>query len=208
MAQTYYTDTYTLSGAGQTYLGYIETNFATLKSLFSGASAPGSPVPFQLFGDTTQKLLKYRDVGDSAWLGIFHGGLGQKVFVCRDSAPDGWAIDSGVTDKVCALKGGSTYTTGGATAGTWTAPSGLNHNHQWYNEHQTDSPVDEDTSYDEDGNDADLENVTRSKGYTMISQIGSATSMTDNYTATATLTGVTGWRPAAIVGTLQYMDLL
>ena len=40
--------------------------------------------------------------------------------VYDDDVLDGYARDSGVTDKVIALKGGATYVAGGATAGSWT----------------------------------------------------------------------------------------
>jgi len=45
-----------------------------------------------------------------------------KVWFYQDTAPDGWTIDSTPSDSLLAVKGGSTYTTGGTQAGTWTQP--------------------------------------------------------------------------------------
>jgi len=102
----------------------IETNFAALKSSFSGASSPASAVAGMPWFDTSKKLLKIRNSTNAAWLGVFYGDAAQKLWVYRNSAPDGWVIDSSVADRVLALKGGGqAYNrTGGGTAGTWTQP--------------------------------------------------------------------------------------
>jgi hypothetical protein len=39
-----------------------------LRTCFSGASAPASPVPFQFWFDTTENLLKQRNSASTAWL--------------------------------------------------------------------------------------------------------------------------------------------
>jgi hypothetical protein len=46
---------------------------------------------------------------------------GRKLWIYEDdgSIPTGWSLVSAVGDRVLGIKGGSTYTTGGATAGTW-----------------------------------------------------------------------------------------
>lgn len=49
-----------------------------------------------------------------------------KMWFYADTAPTGWTIDSTPSDELLAVKGGSTYTTGGVQAGTWTQP---NHTH-------------------------------------------------------------------------------
>jgi hypothetical protein len=116
----------------------FEDNFATLKGNFSGSSAPSSPspVPGQLWFDTTDKLLKVRNAADNGWQGIMYGSANRKIWVYLHSAPDGWTYDSGVTDTTVAVEGGSTYTTAGTEQGNWTM-SGMGsnantHNHQWY----------------------------------------------------------------------------
>ena len=53
-----------------------------------------------------------------------HADASHKIPVYRNTAPDGWLIDSGVSDCVIALKGGSQAynTAAGAVAGTWQNP--------------------------------------------------------------------------------------
>jgi len=101
----------------------IETNFAALRSLFSGSGAPAA-VAGQPWFDSNKKLLKIRNAANSAWLGVMAADTAHKLWVYRNSAPDGWVIDASVADVVLAIKGGSrAYSrTGGGTAGTWTQP--------------------------------------------------------------------------------------
>ena len=47
---------------------------------------------------------------------------GTKMWFYADTAPTGWTLDATPSDSLLAVKGGSTYTTGGAQAGTWTQP--------------------------------------------------------------------------------------
>ena len=125
MAQTYTTNCYTPAEVVDTDMTSVENNFAALKSSFSGAAGPGNTVAGMLFFDTTQKLLKNRNVGDTAWVGLMHGDVLQKIFVYRDTAGvmDGWAVDgASATDRVIVVKGGATYVAGGANAGSWTLP--------------------------------------------------------------------------------------
>jgi len=44
---------------------------------------------------------------------------GSKMWFYQDSAPLGWTLDSTPSDSILAVKGGSTYNTGGASAGSW-----------------------------------------------------------------------------------------
>ena len=120
MSQTFTDDCFAAGHVAQTDLANMEANFATLKSTNSGGSAPANQVAGMLWFDTTKKVQKQRNQGDSAWIGLMHGDVSQKVWVYRNAAMDGWAIDGTVTDKVLALKGGATYTAGAATAGSWT----------------------------------------------------------------------------------------
>ena len=120
MSQTWTDDPFASGHTGQTDLQNMENNFLALKSMFSGASAPSNAIAGMPWFDTAKKVLKTRDNSNAAWLGLFHGTVDTKKLVYDDDVLDGYARDSGVTDKVIALKGGSTYTTGGATAGSWT----------------------------------------------------------------------------------------
>lgn len=211
MGQTFYSDSYDGSNDVQSDLGHMETNFETLRSMFSGSSAPSSPTPvaYQPWMDTTQLVLKYRDPGDTTWWGLFHGDTSQKVYIWRNAAMDGWAVDSGVSDRVLAVKGGSIYTTGAAAAGTWTAPSALDHVHQWYESNQT-SAADE--TWDEDGDPTvtvpDLSSIADGLAPIIPTTIPpGAKGMPDSYTDEWSASGASGWRPAAYVGTMQYLDL-
>lgn len=221
MSQTWTDDCFAAGHVGQTDLANMENNFASLKSLFSGASQPASMAACNPWFDTTKHVLKVRDDGNSAWLGLMHGDVSQKIPVYRNTAMSGWAIDSSVTDRVLAVKGGSTYTTGGAVAGSWTIsgitggahahPAGTlvipNHYHVLAESYVANHSVTRDGSgfiIDTDG------------------MIGFAANNLLYYTGNPSATGVTGstdsggtvasssaatWRPAAAVITLQYLDL-
>lgn len=241
MSQDYSDNPFDSQHDAQTDLQNMENNFASLKTIFSGASQPGSMGATTPWFDTTQHVLKVRNDGDTAWIGLMHGDANQKMWVYRNAAMDGWAIDSGVSDKVLSLKGGSTYTAGGAAAGTWTISgfasgahthgpgtlSGGNHNHMWYR-YKGDNDED-DKTYDVDGNQLDFAiwgGVVKLNNYYVMraheaspgyAQGHGKHLYTDNETVSID-TGVTAsdggtptqdgtWRPAAAVGTLQYLDL-
>jgi hypothetical protein len=124
MSQTFTDDCYAAAHQAATDLQSFENNFAALKSMFSGATAPADLVAGMHWFDTTKKLLKMRNDANDAWMGIMCGDTSHKIWVYRNTAPDGWAIDSAVTDTVIALKGGSQAynANGGTLAGTWTQP--------------------------------------------------------------------------------------
>jgi hypothetical protein len=76
-----------------------------------------------LWFDTTNEVLKSRDVGNSSWYTQLQGTASLKFWVYANAAEDGWIVDSSVTDRLLALKGGATYLTAGTQAGSWTWPS-------------------------------------------------------------------------------------
>jgi len=211
MAQNWTDNVFQGDHVGQTDLQNMENNFACLKSLFSGASQPASMAACHPWFDTTKHVLKVRNDGDTAWYGLMHGDISQKLWIYRNAAMSGWAVDSGVSDKVLAIKGGSTYTTGGATAGTWTQPShahgvgtyaGPNHSHSLNTggaiQHYPNTPI----------------AVYGGALYTGSDGSGAvrALSTTDAKAGAVTGTSAGGatvatYRPAAAVGTLQYLDI-
>jgi len=77
--------------------------------------------------DETTKLIWIAT--DSEWSGV---GINSDIpsttemWIYANSAPDGWTIVSTTSDYLLAVKGGSTYVTGGDTAGDFTMPL---HNH-------------------------------------------------------------------------------
>lgn len=234
MGQTFYDDTYEGGHVAASDLQNIETNFATLKSQFSGASAPASPVDGMPFMDTTKNILKTRVNG--SWRGQFHGDASQKVLVYRNSAMDGYLIDTTLTsDRVVAVKnhGSGTYTTAGVAAGSWNHATGLSsgnesahthqHNHQWYYRDGSDQ---NDKLYDSAGTGVELyfafdrnkdatrwriqrDLVATSSGSTTI---GLDHSHTDNDSTAGSahnhsISSNSTWRPYAYVFTIQYPNL-
>jgi len=238
MAQTWTDNPFSSGDVGQTDLQNIENNLLSLKSNFSGTSAPSNAVAGMHWYDsgTGNKVMKM--YLDSAWVGYMHGDASQKVLVFRNTAMDGWSIDStaGYQDKIVAIKGGSTYTTAGATAGSWTI-SGItsanesththtvvSHNHKWYT--YSGAVSTDDGTFDSNGDALNLDNINDNN-----KNAGSAAIVIDsagltskaaevdlytNKTAPATDGGDAHnhtvsqdgtWRVAAAVFTLQYLDL-
>jgi|GEM_PF-3597923 len=207
MSQTWTDDVYASGHVAATDLANMENNFAALKSLFSGTGAPSSMAACHPWFDTTKHVLKVRDDGDSAWLGLMHGDVNHKLWVYRNSALSGWAVDSAVTDKVLAVKGGSTYTTGAATAGTCTL-SGLTANHSHSHSHAITADgqhYHSSTVYA--GASGDFSGSGDYRTDTDLDHDHGAATGTDATATNATVASAGTWRPAAAVGTLQYLDL-
>jgi hypothetical protein len=133
-----------------------------------------------------------------------------KIWVYRNTAPDGWAIDAAITDVVLALKGGSYGATGGAQVGTWTQPDCTlsvaqipAHDHGAVADHAHTLPAVSGTdgasiSYVRSGDDGAFgaPNSGNAGGHTHTS-VGSSGAHNHG----------SAYRPAAAVGTLQYMDI-
>jgi hypothetical protein len=189
MAQDWVADLYTTGTVGHTTLSNMELMFATLRSSFSGATGPASPVDGNLWYDSSAKeLLKvYRN---GAWAGVLCGSVSLKLWLYLNAAEDGWAIDATVTDRVLALKGGSTYTTGAANAGSWTI-SGIQ------NESAHTHPADSnyvDGWIDQGSGSNDCVGYHK---HTITVSAGSAHSHSHDGS----------WRISAAVGTLQYPNI-
>jgi hypothetical protein len=200
MTQTWTDDVFAKGHAYDTDLGNVEINFACLKSIFSGAGAPANPVAGMLWFDTTKKLPKIRDHGNAEWFGIMQGDLSQKIWVYRNSAMDGWVVDSLVTDVVLALKGGTTYTNGADTAGTWII-SGITSGNQ--------SASHTHTATTGGASSTNVYNLTPYPGGDTLANAHTHTITTGNQSASHnhTITHDGTSRIAAAVGTLQYLDL-
>lgn len=100
----------------------LENNDNSLKSSFSGSSSPANLSAGQLWQHTIYGL-RVRN-NSSAWLKVLCGDASQKMWVYRNDTCEGWLVDSSVTDRVLAFKGGSNAynVNGGNTAGTWMSP--------------------------------------------------------------------------------------
>ncbi len=154
---------------------------------------------------------------DSSWVAYMHGDTSQKIPVYRNTAMDGWSIDStSATDRVLAMKGGSTYTTGGANAGSWVI-SGLSsgndtHCHRWYN---YSGSVNHNT-YQSDGSSSQEICGTNGNSYDHIvtstdsgdgMKMMDADGYTNDDTHNHTVSHAGGWRISSAVFTLQYLDI-
>ncbi len=190
----------------------IELMFATLKSSFSGTSAPSNQVAGQSWFDTTKKLQKYRDSTDTVWRGILAGTASLKLWLYLNAAEEGWAIDATVTDRVLALKGGSQAynVSGGTNAGTWTQPSHQlvaseipAHDHGASGDHTHDI-----TGYESDGGSWSVASVQAGNSHSL-----PAAAQADGDHTHTSVGGDgahdhgTTYRPSAAVGTLQYPDV-
>ena len=225
MSQDWTSDCFAAGHVAQTDLQNMENNFLALHSCFSGAAQPAGAVEGQLWRDTAKKVLK--QYNGASWFGMFHGDATQKILVYDDTVLEGYLRDSGVTDKVIALKGGATYVTAGVTAGSWTI-SGLSatnesshthsHAHKWYDANAAGD--------DADGAGTNLQTIAnRSKGVLefFIPNVGDGTvasglyaPATDMYTDTNAAAGSAHThpishngtsRPLAAVVILEYLDL-
>lgn len=107
--------------------------------------------------------LFYED-SDGTEVQLTSGGIlsvipaGTKMWFYADAAPTGWTIDSTPSDALVGIKGGSTYTTGGALAGTWTQT----HTHTFTHTHT----VGYTTSYQVYGNDLYGNQLTTNQNHT------------------------------------------
>jgi hypothetical protein len=229
VSQDYTVNSYQADHVGQVNLANIEKNLECLRSFFSGASAPSNAVAGHAWFDTAKNLPKIRNDANNAWLAILTGTTSQKLWIYRNDTDDGWAIDSGVTDRVISLKGGSgAYDrTGGGVAGeTWDilkahvhtgSAHTHSHNHKWYNNNGV---YDSDETYNSGGAEITLPAASDKDGtevYIERHQSSSDNVLADSYTnndatarSGASNTGAQSTadvRPAAAVGTLQYPDI-
>jgi len=226
MSQTFTDDLYSQSTVADTTLTNMENNFAALKSLFSGSAAPSNLVGFMPWGDTTadHEILKRRNEANDAWLAVLSGDAGFKVWVYRNDTCEGWVIDSAITDRVLAVKGGSNAynVNGGVNAGTWTQP-GHTLTASEIPDHAHSGTVNSDGAHTHDvrtypyqesgGNGVSLQ-ADSSGTFTDISGAALSGGAHTHTFTTDTDGGGDGshnhgdtYRPAAAVGTLQYPDL-
>lgn len=226
MSQDWSTNVVDWSGVtAQTTMNNIELMLATLRSNFSGSSAPANLVAGNFWFNTAtgHEGMRIRNADDDAWLKILEGDASSKVWFYRNDTCEGWVVDTSVTDRVLSIKGGSNAynVNGGNTAGTWTQPDHVHdmnsHTHSM-GSHTHDLADGGDSSY------APGEAIVKSAGsgnmhigagggsgykkaaYTTgaPSSVNTATpSISDTLGAATAIT----WRPAAAVGTLQYPDL-
>jgi len=203
MSQEWTSNSFASGHVAQTDLQNMEKNFACLKSGFSGAAAPANTEGGMRWFDTTKKVFKIRNNGDTAWYGLMHGDGSEKRLVYRNVAMDGYLRDATVTDKVIALRGGAIYLVGGDdTQGTWTQPD---HVHKWYD--SIAAAIDK--SYDSAGVATNITTAVDAGNDLGIPayQIGGVNSGLDKDFYVEKKATVNTYRPAAAVCILVYLDL-
>lgn len=234
MAQNYTINVYQSDHNALSDMQNVENNLECLRSNFSGTSSPANALAGHPWYDTgassrnggdNQNLLKVYNQTRSVWYGVMTGDLNQKIPVYRNDQMDGWVIDTSVTDKIIAVKGGSTYTTGGVTAGSWTI-SGLTkaaHTHAdgtlAMANHIHTLGVDGETSSNYSLGDAitinfgklvDLDPGGNRYDITSASTGNPSSNDVSGNTGAQSDAGITSdssWRPAAAVHTIQYLDI-
>lgn len=99
--------------------GYFKSNTVVDASAIVYASSD----EYRLAYDETTKDLWVADDTQWKFAGQYSDTpFGTEMWIYADSAPTGWTISSG-SDDLIAVKGGSTYTTGGQVAGDWSTPT-------------------------------------------------------------------------------------
>jgi hypothetical protein len=224
MSQDYTADCYAAGHVGQTDLSNMEKNHECHRSSFSGLTGPANPLAGQDWYDTTKKIRRFRDYGNANWLCLLPGDANQKIWIYRNDTVEGMVVDSSLTDRVIAIKGGSQAydVNGGNVAGTWTqeqhAHAGPNHNHKWYLDKGDAATA---KTYNSAGSEINVSRgnyssgnyIPCNNGATGTERLKGAGALDPLYTEKAG-TGSTGqggtpntWRPAAAVGTLQRPDI-
>jgi hypothetical protein len=197
MSQIYTINCFDANNAVQSDMQAIENNFETLRTLFSGTGSPANPIagmPWAHPGGVNG--LRMRDVANAAWLAVLVGDADYKVWLYRNDAAPGMQIDTTVSDRVLAIKGGTQAynVSGGTGAGSWTI-TGLSNDTQGAHQHTgggTTSTYSALTQYASAiGNGANAHAHTYSF----------TTSSNGSHLHTITHAGTS--RPAAAVGTLQ-----
>ena len=209
MAQNYTVNYWdSTSSEGMVTLQIMENNFECLRSMFSGSAAPSEIIVGMPWFSTTSNGLKLRNAADDAWLGVFLAELTTKVWMYANIAEDGWVIDSSVSDRLLALKGGALgYDEDGGTESstTWTQPSHTlieaelaSHQHDSVGDHTHPGLAFVGGSYQYGGfisyTQSNTKNTTGNGAHTHGS-IGNDDSHNHGNI----------WRPYAAVGTRQYM---
>jgi hypothetical protein len=206
MAQTFTEDSFAAGHAGLTDLQNMENNFLALKTLFSGSSAPSNSTGGMPWFDTAKKILKLRDSTNGAWLGVHYSGSASRWWVFAASASDGWVVDSSITDRVVSIRGGTAAwnVTGGSLEGTHTILGLANSTESSDHVHYVDNHTHTFGTINVTVGSSDVTQTPVLNSYTTS---GAAFTGGKSTHHTHTIASNGTWRPAAAVGTLQYLDL-
>lgn len=213
MGQTWYSDIYEPGTSYSITMQNMETNFASLRTMFSGPNDPGillgDTVPGMPWFDSSKLLLKISNKDNAYWLGVFCGSQNHRMYILRNDAIDGWVVYPIATDRVLAIKGGA-YTVGGTLVGDWDV-SGLTYPHLHaltsHNHTMTGGSHFHCITNITSGGWEYYATPAYERLNTVSSHSHTVGSNADNVTESSpTVTGNT-YRPAAFVFTMQYIDL-
>lgn len=224
MAQNYNPDCFDATHVAQEDLQKMKDNFECLRTTFAGIEAPPLAEGLLWF-ETDTNILRIQTAGLGGWLGLMTGNVTQKIWIYRNDTLPGWVVDVTVTDHVVALRGGLYGDVGGVTVGTWTQPA---HQHPFSVDNAW---VDHDHDFSISGG---AFSHTHTVAFTPITLTAGAVSamlytpfittsfynspsyndttdswMPPNDYTSNTEDGATtpNWRPAAAVGTMQYLNV-
>lgn len=111
MANEYYPDCFDPNHEVLDDQQKVETNFEALRTVFSSSSGPASPVPFQLWGNTTDNIIKIRNDINTGWFDIFDADSGEIQIsdgVRKGSIVQGEDIEPASCTLQCGGGGGGT----------------------------------------------------------------------------------------------------
>lgn len=205
MSQIWTDNPYQSDHAYDLDLQAMEDNFAALKTTFAGAGTPANAVPGLQWFNSAKNSLRIRNAGNTAWLALLTGDNAFKIWMYRNDACPGWVVDSNLGDRVLATASdgvGGRYGSGGNYQGSWiiTGLSGEAHTHGVPNHDHNSSTV-----------GGTIRVVTDVASQILVVE-GHSHAVSGGATTTGTQSayGVNSggqWRPASVIGTLQYPDL-
>jgi hypothetical protein len=105
VVQSFASDLFQMTNDAEVDMGNIENALNSLKSSFSGTTAP-SAEQGQLWYDTNRALLRHRGAV-SNWRGVIAGSGAFKIWVYANATEEGFTEDTDCADCVIAVKGGS-----------------------------------------------------------------------------------------------------
>jgi hypothetical protein len=223
MAQNYDPDCFEATHVAQSDLQKMKDNFECLRTTFAGIAVPPLAEGL-LWLDTATNILRVQKAGVGGWLGILTGDTNQKIWVYRNDTLPGWVVDASVIDHLLALRGGLYGAAGGVTVGTWTQPA---HQHPFTVDNAW---VDHDHGFSINTGAFTHTHTVTIPTFAVQAGAGAAalpgiypTSLwaspaynddTDSWMPAADYNGNTedgattpNWRPAAAVGTMQYINV-
>lgn len=211
MAQNYTINCITPTGSGKVELQGMENNFECLRSMMSGSTTPTDSTAGVVWFNTSTKGLRIRNNDNDAWMGVFLAELSTKVWMYSNTEEDGWSIDLSADDRLLALKttvGGLDYDVdGGNESGTWTG-SGCQLSLSQIPAHTHGAAVAHTHMVNVYANNANIAEAAYSMGTNthnqqLLAPAGAHTH--DSAGLSQSHNHGNLWRPAAAVGTRQYM---